>query len=102
MAKEIYIVQTNDSLSQIAIDELGDMSRWQEIAYINSIKEPYTIYPGQKLLLPEFGKPLAIEITEYAKDSQAAPVREASIVFNPATVALIVAGAALLFFLEKK
>lgn len=97
MAKRNYIVATNDSLSIIARDELMDISRWQEIAYINSIESPYRIYPGQVLLLP-VDNGLEIEITEYGENGQAAPVQKASIVFNPATVALIVAGAALLYF----
>lgn len=97
MAKRNYIVQTNDSLSIIARDEVGDIARWYEIAYINSITAPYTIFPGQVLLLPD-DEPLVFDITEYAKNGQAAPVQKASIVFNPATVALIVAGAALIYF----
>jgi LysM repeat protein len=102
MAKRNYIVQTNDTLSIIARDETGDISRWQEIAYINSIKAPYTIYPGQVILVPEIDDPpIEIKITDYAKNDQAAPVRKASIVFNPATVALIVAGAALLYFWDE-
>ena len=98
MAKRIYTVQTNDTLSIIARDELGDISRWQEIAYINSIRAPYIIYPGQQILLPS-DEPLVVEITEYG---QAPPTQEASIVFNPATVALLVIGGALLLFGEKK
>jgi hypothetical protein len=99
MAKRNYIVQTNDTLSIIARDETGDISRWQEIAYINSIAPPYTIYPGQTILVPEIDDPVAIEITEYG---QAPPAQDASIVFNPATVALIVIGGALLIWYDNR
>lgn len=50
---EIYQVKSGDSLSIIARDVLGDMSRWPEIAKLNNLLPPYTIYPGGALLLPE-------------------------------------------------
>lgn len=31
---------------------IGDVSRWQELATLNNIAAPYTIYPGQVLQLP--------------------------------------------------
>lgn len=49
-----YIVKAGDSLSKIARDELGDMNRWKEIASLNKIPSPYTIYPNQKLELPAY------------------------------------------------
>ena len=49
-----YTVKAGDSLSKIARDELGDMSRWKEIASLNGISSPYTIYPNQKLKLPAY------------------------------------------------
>jgi len=93
MAKQNYIVKSGDSLSIIARDQLGDVSRWREIAYINAIVTPYLIRPGQQLLMPS-DTPIEVTVTE----GQAAPVREAAFSFNPATVALFVGGAALLFF----
>lgn len=49
-AKErVYVVQPGDSLSKIAKKELGDASRWPEIAELNKIKDPNLIRPGQKL-----------------------------------------------------
>lgn len=50
---EIYEVKKGDSLSIIARDVLGDISRWPEIAKLNNLLEPYTIFPGAQLLLPE-------------------------------------------------
>ena len=51
---EIYVVQPGDSLSKIAKEVLGDMSRWQEIFEANKdqIKDPNLIQVGQKLIIP--------------------------------------------------
>ena len=49
-----YVVKKNDSLSKIARDELGDMSRWKEIAELNNLKEPYTIYEGKTIKIPAY------------------------------------------------
>lgn len=53
-----YSVKSGDSLSTIARDVLGDMDRWPEIAALNALSPPYTIYPGQLLELP--GAPGAV------------------------------------------
>ena len=53
-ATKTYTVKAGDSLSKIARDELGDMNRWKEIASLNGISSPYTIYPKQKLKLPAY------------------------------------------------
>lgn len=47
-----YTVRNGDSLSIIARDVLGNLSRWSELAALNAIAPPYTIYPGQVLTLP--------------------------------------------------
>ena len=47
-----YTVRSGDSLSIVARDVLGDLSRWPELAALNAIAPPYTIYPGQVLQLP--------------------------------------------------
>lgn len=44
-----YIVKSGDTLSGIGA-KLG--VNWQSIASANGIKSPYTIYPGQKLIIP--------------------------------------------------
>lgn len=49
---EQYIVQGGDNLRKIAVEELGDESRWLEIATLNNIKKPYAIIQGQILKLP--------------------------------------------------
>ena len=53
-ATKTYTVKAGDSLSKIAKKELGNMNRWKEIASLNGISSPYTIYPNQKLKLPAY------------------------------------------------
>ena len=52
MANKTYVVRAGDSLSKIARDVLGDINRWREIALLNAIASPYTIYVGEVLTLP--------------------------------------------------
>ena len=47
-----YTVVSGDYLFKIAQKTLGNSSRWPEIAKLNNIKAPYTIYPKQVLKLP--------------------------------------------------
>ncbi|WP_425447628.1 LysM peptidoglycan-binding domain-containing protein [Dethiothermospora halolimnae] len=49
---KLYIVKAGDCLYKIAKSQLGDGSRYGEIAKLNNIKPDYTIYPNQKLKLP--------------------------------------------------
>ncbi|MCL2461900.1 MAG: LysM peptidoglycan-binding domain-containing protein [Defluviitaleaceae bacterium] len=51
-AAAAYTVRPGDSLWAIAQRELGDGSRYNEIAELNGIKDPNQIYPGQSLKLP--------------------------------------------------
>jgi len=48
----VYIVKKGDTLSSIAAKQLGDASRWREIARLNNIRDPRDIRPGQRLRLP--------------------------------------------------
>jgi len=48
-----YKVQSGECLMGIARKLLGDPHRWREIANLNGIGPPYTIYPGQELEVPE-------------------------------------------------
>ncbi len=52
--KRTYVVQSGDSLSKIAKEELGDASRWPEIFELNKdkIEDPNLIHPGQELKMP--------------------------------------------------
>jgi len=50
---ETHIVVAGDTLTGIAQKKLGDARRYREIAAMNYINPPYTIYPGQELTLPD-------------------------------------------------
>jgi len=47
-----YTVKAGDTLSTIAERVLGHASMWPDIARLNQIAAPYTIYIGQALQLP--------------------------------------------------
>lgn len=46
-----YIVLAGDTISEIA-DKLPGSWRWEDLAEVNGIQSPYTIYVGQQLTLP--------------------------------------------------
>jgi LysM repeat protein len=48
----VYVVKSGDSLYAIAGSQLKNASRWPEIASLNGLRAPYTIFPGQKLKVP--------------------------------------------------
>jgi nucleoid-associated protein YgaU len=49
-----YTIQSGDTLSGIAHQQLGDASRWPEIFLLNrSIRHPDRLFPGQVLTLPD-------------------------------------------------
>jgi len=104
MAKRFYTVKAGDSLSIIARDELNEIGRWSEIAYINSIASPYTIHPGQVILLPVDTGGLPIEITEYAPDptNGGGVTKRAAFEFSPATLALAAIFAVAVFYMWKE
>jgi nucleoid-associated protein YgaU len=54
-APRFHIVQSGETLSSIALAELGDANRWPEIFALNHdvIGNPDVIFPGQALLLPD-------------------------------------------------
>ncbi|MFF4324097.1 peptidoglycan DD-metalloendopeptidase family protein [Streptomyces sp. NPDC001568] len=51
-APAMYTVKAGDTLSAIALAELGNAGRYQEIARLNGITDPDRIGVGQKLRLP--------------------------------------------------
>ena len=53
-ATKIYEVVSGDSLSKIAKREYGNANEWKRIYEANQdiLKDPDTIYPGQKLKIP--------------------------------------------------
>lgn len=50
--KRTYTVKAGDTLSAIAARELGDSSRWTDIADLNGIRDPRKLRVGQVLKLP--------------------------------------------------
>lgn len=58
-ADPIHVVQPGETLWQIAALLSGNPHRWPEIYRANrdQIKDPSTLYPGQKLSIPDFGAP---------------------------------------------
>jgi LysM repeat protein len=63
-----YEVQPGDSLSIIARDILGDVSRWPEIAALNNIPDPYVIRVGQLLRLPK-SRPVPVQLPAGTPDT---------------------------------
>jgi nucleoid-associated protein YgaU len=49
----VYVVKAGDTLSSIAAKQLGDSSRWREIARLNNIRDPRNVKKGQKLRMPK-------------------------------------------------
>ena len=52
VAPSTYNIVKGDCLYNIAKKQLGDASKWPEIAKLNGISSPYTIYPNQVLKMP--------------------------------------------------
>lgn len=50
-----YTVEAGDSLSTIARDIMGDITLWPQLAQRNGLVDPYVIYPGQVLDIPDPG-----------------------------------------------
>lgn len=53
----LYRVQNDDSLSKIALEQLGNMDLWREIARLNNLAPPYIIHPNELILLPDIEMP---------------------------------------------
>jgi nucleoid-associated protein YgaU len=52
-----YRVRPNDNLSKIAKKFYGDAARFRLIAKANNIREPFRIFPGQVLTIPDLPAP---------------------------------------------
>lgn len=54
-AQRTRIVRQGETLRTIAAEELGDPTRWRELATTNDIDDPDDLPPGRSLRLPEPG-----------------------------------------------
>ncbi|HYK09015.1 MAG TPA: LysM peptidoglycan-binding domain-containing protein [Candidatus Eisenbacteria bacterium] len=79
--KTYYVVKPNDSLWSIAETVYNDSYRWTEIAEMNNIQNPSTIFSGDKLLLPNASQP-----SELGHMMQSTPPVENAITGNSYTV----------------
>jgi nucleoid-associated protein YgaU len=52
----VYRIQPGDTLSEIAARQLGDWSRWREIARLNHV-DPNMLIPGETIRLPSRSAP---------------------------------------------
>lgn len=105
MAKRYYTVKAGESLSIIARDQLNEIGRWTEIAYINSIASPYIIQPGQVIMLPVDTGGLPVVITDYgpAPTNGGGEPKAAAFEFSPATLAIVgIIAVAVFFMWEQK
>jgi len=94
---KIYTVQSGETLPKIATKLLGDVNRWQEIAYINSLTHPYFIRPGQILEIPDDKGELIINVIG-KKPTAAASTVKPGFNISPATTLLVLAIGAALFW----
>ena len=73
-ATRVYEVAPGDTLSEIAMEQLGTMKRWKEIAALNPGVDPSRLFVGQKIVLPGTGAspPRVVE------SASPAPARESA------------------------
>ena len=100
MALKRYIVEPGDSLSIIARDQLNDLSRWRELAYMNSIEAPFIIQPGQTIMLPS-DELVTLTVTAPPVNGAAA-TKEAAFEFTPAVLAILAVAAVAVFMLMQE
>lgn len=82
----VYIVIPGDALSTIAVKL--KISAWQDLARVNAIRSPYTVFIGQILLLPWFeyivksGDTLSQIVASYGTGVTLAQVQEFNKIVN--------------------
>ena len=63
-------MRQNETLSQIALRELGDKDRWRELLVLNDLKDARTLRVGQLLYLPDPGTFVPLDQTQPSPASQ--------------------------------
>lgn len=54
-SRNTYVVRSGDTLAKVAARQLGDYTKWRQIADLNGIRDPRSavaLTPGRKLVLP--------------------------------------------------
>jgi hyaluronan synthase len=52
-----YVVGGGESLAMVARSAYGDAAQWRLVAYRNNLRPPYSLAPGQRLVLPTANLP---------------------------------------------
>lgn len=84
----VHVVRPGETLWQIAAELTGDPHRWPELYRANrdQIKDPSTLYPGQRLAIPDLSDaagssadpaPEPAPVTEVGSGAARAPERPA-------------------------
>lgn len=110
MADKLYMVQAGENLKSIATAQLGDESRWQELAHLNSLSLPYFVSPGLLILVPDAGNTALEVITDAiieggapaVPDKGNAALPETDFKLSPAELGFLMGGVALLWWYLSK
>lgn len=88
----VYMVMPGDTLSGIALKlKIG---AWQDLARVNGLRSPYTIFIGQALLLPWFeytvkaGDTLSFIVTTYGEGVTVPQVQEFNNIVDPNKISI--------------
>jgi len=101
MAKRLYQLRNGETLKTVAKSQLGDESRWSELAYINSLNHPYFVTPGQLILVPDDTDPLEVVVTTGTTAPTATPPAVA-FDLSPTQWGLVAAGVVLIAWIWKR
>lgn len=102
---EFYQVKAGDALRTIAQDVLGDVAAWSKLAQLNNIVAPYTIFPGQQLMLPDLSVlgPIVVQAKGPPLPTGEPPPIKAGFDLSPQMMLYLALGAVALFiFTDRK
>jgi len=109
MPNRLYQVQSGETLKSVASTRLNDASRWQELAWINSIDYPYLLTPGKLIMVPDPAEPLEFDVLVpeagglvNGAQNVPAPVSSPFLTLSPADLGLVAVGVVLLWLMVKR